>query len=148
MESTWRKLYFIYVRYSNADNDLISGDNLDRHVAARHAGLDKKDHEIHMYHCYAKPIEIVPKQYTKNVPKIPIEDLTPEDIIPNVKNYDQLKKTFAIIGLRILTKRLPELQNYKKHIIKHIPHKYSNDMKQPSVIVSNSLIRVYLVSIV
>ena len=57
-----------------------------------------------MYRCYAKPIEIVPKQDTKNVPKIPIEDLTHRRHNPQCKELCiSLKKTFAIIGLRILT---------------------------------------------
>ena len=112
------------------------GDNLDRHVNATHAGLEKRDRDIHMYHVFAKVLEVMPDDSVPRSPRIPIEQLKPDDILASSQHYKQLKRFFGIHCLRIAVKRIPQLKKYAQLVTKHTKHAYSDVLKNASVTVS------------
>ena len=114
---------------------IISVDNLDRSIPNKHAGINRKDTELHMVHGFIKLLEILPDDGVKDVPKIPIETLKPDHILPNNEHFQKLKGLFIIHCLRIVFNRMPELTKFRSHITKHIKHKYSDDLQHPSVTV-------------
>ena len=90
---------------------------------------------LHMFHVFAKILEIVPDSTAKNIPRIPITELKPSDVLANQEHFKQLKALFVIICIRIATKRIPELQIYSKYVTKHINHEYSDVLQHASVTV-------------
>ena len=118
-------------------NDIILGDNYDKVVKATHAGLNSKDKTLHMFHCFAKLLEVLPDSTAKTVPIMPITQLQPSDILANQEHFKTLKASFVVIILRVATKRIIQLQKYAKYITKHINHKYSEVLQHASVTVIN-----------
>jgi len=104
-------------------------------VKASHAGLNSKDKTLHMFHCFAKLLEVLPDSTAKTVPRIPISQLKPSDILANQGHFKILKASFVIIILRVATKRIIQLQKYSKYVTKHIDHKFSEVLKHASVTV-------------
>lgn len=89
-----------------------------------------------MVHGFAKLLEILPDDRLKDTPKRSIDDLKAEHILPKKEDFLQLKKLFIIHCLRIICKRIPELNQLENHINKHVKHRYSEDLKHASVTVS------------
>ena len=114
---------------------MISADNYDKVLRSAHAGSLHKDRELHMMHVFAKILEILPEATTPRQPLIPIENLTAEDLLPNKDHFAELKKIMVILCMRVITKRVSQLKHLAKQITKHIPHKYSEDLKHASVTV-------------
>ena len=104
-------------------------------MKATHAGLKHKDRVIHMFHIFAKILEVIPDNTVKQIPKIPITELKPSDILANEGHFQELKEVFIVLVLRIATKRIPQLNQYAKYIVKHIKHKYSDVLRHASVTV-------------
>jgi len=78
----------------------------------------------------------MPDEKLKDTPHIPISELKPEDILPNAEHFKELKRRFVLHCIRILLRRVECLKKYGKTVSKHIPHKYTDEMKHASVIVS------------
>ena len=114
----------------------FSADNFDKVLRTAHAGTLHSDRELHMMHIFAKLLEILPDQTTPREPRIPIKDLKAEDILPNKTHFEKLKKVMIIMCLRVVTSRIEEFKHLAKEVVKHIPHKYSADLKHASVVVS------------
>ena len=113
----------------------FSGDNYDKIIKAVHAGLLSQDKNLHMFHCFAKLLEVLPDGAAKTIPRIPINELRPSDILANQEHFELLKAMFVVIILRIATKRIPQLERYAKYVTKHIEHKYSHILRHASVTV-------------
>ena len=104
-------------------------------IKAKHAGLSKKDTVLHMFHLFAKVLEVVPDAFARQVPKIDIKLLKPSDILANQDHFKRLKSLFVIECLRVATKRIQQLKKYRKYVVKHISHKYSDVLQHASVTV-------------
>lgn len=88
-----------------------------------------------MFHCFGKVLEVVPDETVPSVPRIPIGELKPSDILAGQEHFQQLKSVFVLMCMRIVTKRIPELKKYSCYITKHLKHKYSDVLKHASVTV-------------
>ena len=100
-------------------------------------GVGRQDDQMHVFHVYFKPYEILaPSTMSNDQPKIPIDDLGPEQILPSSDDFVRLLSVIKIICSRILVERVPYLKKYSKHVVKHIGHDYSDVLKMPSIMVS------------
>ena len=116
---------------------LISADNYDKVLRSAHAGILCTDKELHFMHIFAKILEILPHLTTPKEPLIPIANLKAEDLLPNKTHFAALKIILVIICLRVITMRVDQFKHLAKKVVKHIPHKYSEDLKYASVVVSS-----------
>ena len=113
----------------------VLGDNFDRTVTSSHPGTKSQNKDMHMYHAYVKGLEIMDEPHMKDEVKTPIDKLTPEKLFATAEHYRKLVKLFCIHCARIVVRRMPSLKPYRKHIRKHILHRYSEDLQNPSVVV-------------
>lgn len=92
---------------------------------------------MHVFHVYFKPYEILaPSTMSAEEPKIPIDDLGPEHVLPTSDDFVRLLSVSKILCSRILVERIPYLKKYSRYVVKHIGHDYSDVLKMPSIMVS------------
>jgi hypothetical protein len=91
---------------------------------------------MHVFHVYYKPYEILAPSTMSDEPKISIDELGTEHILPTSDDFVRLLSVFKIISSRVLTDRVPYLQRHSKNVVKHIGHEYSDVLKMPSIMVS------------
>ena len=65
-----------------------------------------------------------------------IADLQYKDLLPDPAIQKNFIWQWAVLISRVITKYLPAFKTYRKNVIFHIPHKYSEEMAQKSETVS------------
>ena len=67
-----------------------------------------------------------------NAPQCPIKNLEMSKLLPGKPTMDAFKSTFPTLVARILVKYMPPYKVFKIDVTKHIPHRYSKEMAEPS----------------
>ena len=58
-------------------------------------------------------------------------------LLPGPDVQENLRHRWSVLVSRVICKYLTEFQHLRKCVISHIPHKYSHEMVQKSVTVSD-----------
>lgn len=74
----------------------------------------------------------------------PATELQLAELLPTPSVIKRLKSRWAILSSRVLVKYIEKLRNMKSHVIKHITHPYSEQMKEKSELVSINIIEYYI----
>ncbi|XP_042337544.1 uncharacterized protein LOC121938350 [Plectropomus leopardus] len=63
-------------------------------------------------------------------------DVSPYSILPSKRTYESLRRRMKILVMRIIADNLTVLKGPRGRVVRHIPHKYSDLMKEQSTTVS------------
>lgn len=120
----------------------IVGDNLDLEVKVRHMTEDNKNKSLHYFNLVAFKDQVsgdsLPDIHEKTLENIPISSF-----LPSHKDLDCLKRDFVGLWSRVVVKHIEYFFTFKKCVIYHIPHQYSDVMVNPveEVIILSSYFR-------
>ena len=111
------------------------GDNIDKNVKPRHMRFDKQTKSLHYFNAYAVRDRIDTSHLAEKHTTDP--ELHLSDFLPSIDDYNALKNAFKVLVSRVLCNHMSFFKkNFSDAVINHIPHKYSKEMSQKSVIVS------------
>lgn len=114
----------------------LLGDNFDKRVKPRHQTMEQKNKEYHAF-AYAGVKDRINLSAFLDSHEPPV--LSKEHImtaIPDSQDCQKVEENFCILVSRVLSKHMPEFEEFASLIPSHIPHKYSSEMSQKSEIVS------------
>ena len=102
------------------------GDNVDKQ---RHVRNLRSDHQGEMLHMFSL---LVGRSRTP-APEHPFTgQLSNDYFLPNISDITAVKSNMVVLVSRILTQYFPGLAPLSKVVPKHIPHRYSSQMRQKS----------------
>jgi hypothetical protein len=108
----------------------IVGDNVDLEVKVRHMADDNKNKSLHYFNLVAFKDQVngnsLADSHEKTLESIPISSF-----LPSHKDLDSLKRDFVVLWSRVVVKHIEYFSCFKKCVIYHIPHQYSDVMVNP-----------------
>ena len=91
----------------------------------------------HWFHLYAVKDRITGIDLPNDSPVADIEHLPLHTFLPSAQDCNSLQSEFGTLIARVITDRITYLHPCKNVVTLHIPHRYSNEMKQKSDVVGN-----------
>lgn len=115
----------------------IVADNFDLTVKARIQTKHHSNQSIHWSHQYAIQ-DRIPTSVTLNEaePQCRLADLELNKLLPSPEIQAAFRRDCVVLASHIITKYLPAFNFLKDTVIHHIPHPFSSEMSQKSLIVS------------
>lgn len=110
----------------------IIGDNVDMFIKIKHQSNKSPNKSIHWFHMNAVKDRVVAVNLTDDKPIGSIHNLQPGDFLPSVKDNEDLLHDFIPLFARVLIDKIPAFSAFKDVVVRHIPHKYSDVMKEKS----------------
>ena len=108
----------------------IVGDNVDLEVKVHHMADDNKNKSLHYFNLVAFKDQLksnsLADTHEKTLESIPISTF-----LPPHKDLDSLKRDFVVLWSRVVVKHIEYFSCFKKCVIYHIPHQYSDEMIKP-----------------
>ena len=119
----------------------ICGDNIDKMIRRRHLRSDRENISLHYFHSFAAENRVNFSEFSDIRPDnsgITYLNNVALSIQPTESDDLALRKHFAVIVSRILCKKMSFFKTCFDDIIEwHIQHRYSKEMNQKSVVVSD-----------
>lgn len=114
----------------------LVGDNLDIRVKPRHQTMELKvkDHHAFAYIGVKDRINLSAFSDSNEPPVLSDEHI--KTAIPDSHDCRKMEENFCVLIARILTKHMPEFEEFASFVPSHIHHKYSSEMSTKSEIVS------------
>ena len=114
----------------------IVADNVDINISARIQTKDHVNQSLHWTHQYAVVDKVSTPSLESTKPQKRLADLEYLDLLPDAAVQKNLVWQWAVLVSRVITQYLPAFKVYRKNVIFHIPHKYSEEMAKKSETVS------------
>ena len=114
----------------------VVGDNIDKNVRRRHQTLERTTKSLHYFNTYAVADRVDFSGLSESRPEVSLTDQLADSLLPTEHDLQQLLLHFEVHVSRILAEHLKPLQRLAEVVVKHIPHKYSGEMAQKSLVVS------------
>lgn len=108
----------------------IIGDNCDLHVNVRHMTTDNRNKSFHWFNRVAIKDQ-VSGDHLPDIHESTLEDVPVSAFFPNSEEIVQLKRDFMTLWSRVVVKHLEKFSFLKNAVVYHIPHEYTEVMKQP-----------------
>jgi len=113
----------------------LVGDNIDLMVNARIQSAEHSNQSIHWTQQYAVLNRVNEPEDTKR-PRKSLKEVQLIDLLPDKITLERLKQRWAVLVSRIICKYPPKFHPFREVVIRHIPHRYSDEMKTKSQTVS------------
>ena len=91
---------------------------------------------IHWTHQYAILDKVQDTTLEKQSFQKHVDDIQLIELLPNKNVQAILLQNWAVLASRIITKYLPSMQFMNDVVVRHLPHKYSEEMSKKSHTVS------------
>ena len=117
----------------------IVGDNIDVNISARIQTKDNTNRSLHWTHQFAVVDKVSDPTLEKTKAQKSLEDRQYIELLPDSAVQTKLIWQWAVLVSRVVTKYLPPFRAFRKNVIFHIPHKYSEEMATKSETVSASM---------
>ena len=114
----------------------LVGDNIDKNVKPREMKIDHQTRSLHYFHTYAVRDRVNMSGYSDDIRPPNLSEIDVSELLPTNVNESTLRKNFAVIAGRTITKYMPFFSKLHKSLKKHIPHEFSHEMSQKSEVVS------------
>jgi len=115
----------------------IIGDNVDLYIKTKHMASDKQNKSIHWFGMNAVQDRVYLTECSNSAERKSALDIENSDFLPSSEDNSRLLNDFIPLVARVLADKVPMFETFKKVVIRHIPHKYSHQMKKKSVQVRN-----------
>ena len=114
---------------------VLVGDNIDKTVNAHHQTMESRNRSLHYFNSYA----VKDRCDFSHLPEFesPIErsSYDMKCLLPSDDDFEAILLHFAVVVGRMLTTYMPGFDKYIS-LSSQIKHKYSNEMKRKSDVVS------------
>ena len=114
----------------------LVGDNIDYEIHAWVQSQKHKNRSIHWTHQFVVLDRVQDPTLDCQRSQKKVGDIQLAEILPNQHVQARLVRNWAFIVSRIITKYLPPFQSFQDVVVRHIPHKYSEEISQKSNCVS------------
>jgi hypothetical protein len=116
----------------------IIGDNIDLYVKTKHMSSEKQNKSIHWFAMNAVQDRVTGNALDNLRPIKSIMKMENKEFLPSFHDNQDLLHDFIPVFARVLVDKIPAMQTFKSVVVKHIPHKYSNEMKKKTTQVLSS----------
>ena len=106
--------------------------NLDLMVKVKHMGSTNQNNSIHWFNLNAVQIRVIGNHLDNTRPTKPVLEMENVDFLPSPADNQNYLHDITAIATRVVIKHIPAFNIFKDVTVHHIPHKYSEDMKQKS----------------
>lgn len=113
------------------------GDNIDLMVNARIQSVEETNRSIHWTQQDALLNRVSEPSLSTKRPRKSLKELQVIDFLPDASVQQRLKQRWAVLVSRIICKYLPKFHRQRDVVIRHIPHRYCEEMKTKSQTVSH-----------
>ena len=110
----------------------ITGDNLDLMVKVKHMGSTNQNNSIHWFNLNAVQNRVLGNHLDNTKPIKPVLEMENVDFLPSPEDNQNYLYQITALATRIVIKHIPSFHVFKDVAVHHIPHKYSEIMKQKS----------------
>ena len=108
----------------------IIEDNVDFLVKAKHMSSTKQNDSVHWFNLNAIPDRVTGQEYSNEKP---IQSISiRHSNLPSAKENQDLLHDLIPLVSRVVVYRIPAFQTFKKAVVWHIPHAYSEVMLKQS----------------
>lgn len=114
----------------------IIGDNVDLMIKVRHQASDKPNKSIHWFHLNAVKDRVNGNECSDNEPLRKVQEVEQWEVLPSSKENQDLLYDFIPLVARVIVDRIPAFKHFKDVVVRHLPHQYSDVMKEKSKQVS------------
>lgn len=110
----------------------IIADNVDMMIKIKHQGSRKPNKSIHWFHLLGVKDRAIACDLADDKPVGSVSDLQSGDILPSMKDNQDLLHDFIPLFARVVVDKVPAFKIFKDVVIRHIQHRYSDAMKHQS----------------
>ena len=110
----------------------IIGDNVDLMIKVRHQASDKPNKSIHWFHLNAVKDRVNANECSDDEPLKKVQEVEKWEVLPSIKDTHDLLHDFIPLVARVIVDRIPAFKHFKDVVVRHLPHKYSDVMKDKS----------------
>jgi hypothetical protein len=115
----------------------IIGDNVDLYVKVKHMASERQNKSIHWFGMNAVQNRVTGCHLQNEHPIKPILEMENVEFLPTSEDNKDLLHDFIPLAARILADKVSAFRCFKGAVVRHIPHQYSQQMKQKSHQVHN-----------
>ncbi|PFX11522.1 hypothetical protein AWC38_SpisGene24707, partial [Stylophora pistillata] len=112
----------------------IVGDNIDYELHTRIQTKKHGNQSIHWTHQYAIRDSVIDSLLDNIKPQKSLDELQLVELLPTPDVQARLRRSWAILVSRVVTKHLKEFQFLRRVVINHIPHPFSSEASKMSEI--------------
>lgn len=121
-----------HLELSHAAGYQITGDNLDMLIKVKHMSSSNQNKSIHWFNLNAVLHRVLGNDKSGDGPIQSITELENVDFLPSaMDNQDFLFDIIPIVA-RVIVDKIPTFKNFKDVVVRHIPHSYTDLMKEKS----------------
>ncbi|KAJ7376290.1 hypothetical protein OS493_035651 [Desmophyllum pertusum] len=101
-------------------------------VKVKHMGSTNQNNSIHWFNLNAVQIRVLGNHLDNTRPTKPVLEMENVDFLPSPADNQNYLHDITAIATRVVIKHIPAFNIFKDVTVHHIPHKYSEVMKQKS----------------
>ena len=120
------------IELSHAPGYQLTGDNVDLYVKVKHMSSTNQNSSIHWFNINAVLNRVNNNQLNNNKPIMSVLEMQNSQFLPSAQDNVNILQDFIPLVSCVLVTNISALQQFKKSVVWHIPHKYTNEMKQKS----------------
>lgn len=110
----------------------IIGDNLDFFVRVKHMTSQNQNKSIHWFNMLGIVNRVTGNELDAEYPQRQVNELSSADFIPSTSLHAELLSDLIPLVTRVVVDNIPAFSCFRKIAVRHIPHKYSRQMAEPS----------------
>ena len=103
----------------------IVGDNLDLFIRVKHMASDNQNKSIHWFNLLGLINRVSESDFNNEQPIKAVDDIKISDLVPSKELHQEHLKDLISIVACIVVEKIPAFSEFRKLVIRHIPHKYS-----------------------
>ncbi len=111
----------------------LTGDNLDISIKTKYMTIDRRNKSLHWFNMIATNERIVDCHLPTARPRCSILSVPDTAFLPSLDDHAYLRKEFAIMVERIITKYMPGFSHFAKYVVNHIEHQYTKQASKKSI---------------
>lgn len=113
----------------------LVGDNVDKSITPRQETSESHKQSLHYFHTYAVKDRCSSSHLSDSPPAVDVKNADVSIVLPPDTDCDTILDNMSILFARVVRKRFNFFKDNVQPVVKHIPHCYSEKMKDKSEVV-------------
>eukprot|EP00794_Sanderia_malayensis_P017126 gene17124-18847_t len=111
----------------------IVGDNLDFFIRVKHMSSTNQNKSIHWFNLLGLLNRVTGSDLDNEHPLKQVDEIKAADFIPTPELHAELLEDLVPLAARVIVDNIPGFADFKKLVLRHIEHKYSDAMKDKTI---------------